>query len=168
VAEEIAETTGLDVEVMLGASGAPQTIALRAGKFGRPELRLAELWLQKGVAALLVRAIDRKSLVLFGLILVVCVLFLGNAAAAAVRERRSELAILACLGWPRWRIAALFLGEVCAIGLVAGIAGTMLARPLGAALGIAVRSAWLAVPVAVGLCLFAASGHRTAQLNGQV
>ena len=157
VAEEIAETTGLDVEVTLGASGAPQAIALPAGKFGRPELRLAELWLQKGVAALIVRAIDRKSLILFGLILVVCVLFLANAAAAAVRERRRELAVLACLGWPRHRIAALFLGEVCLVGLVAGVAGMLLARPLGAAMGIAVTSAWLAVPVAVGLCLLAAA-----------
>jgi len=159
VAEDIAAATGLDVEVMLGASGSPQTIELPAGRYGRPELRLHELWSKKGVAAAIVQAIDRKSAILFGLILVVCVLFVANAAAAAVRDRRRELAVLACLGWPRHRLAGLFLGEVLLLGGLAGVASAALARPLGAAIDVQVSAgrAWLALPVAVGLCLAAAS-----------
>src|SRR4030095_5194303 len=65
----------------------------------RPRLPLSEYWSKKGVAVAIVRAADRKSLVLLGLVLLVCVMFLANAVAAAVRDRRRELGILACLGW---------------------------------------------------------------------
>ena len=41
VAQRIAEATGLDVDITLGSSPAPQTVELPAGSFGRPELRLA-------------------------------------------------------------------------------------------------------------------------------
>jgi ABC-type antimicrobial peptide transport system permease subunit len=158
-AEDIATATGLDVEVMLGASGAPQTIDLGPGKFGRPQLTLAELWSKKGVAAAIVQAIDRKSVILFGLILVVCVLFLTNAAAAAVRDRRRELAILSCLGWSRRRLAGLIVGEVGVIGLLAGIMSALLARPIATAMhvGVSAGRAWLSVPVAIGLCTVAAA-----------
>ena len=91
------------------------------------------------------------------LVLVVCVLFLGNAVSAAVRDRRPELAVLACLGWPARRIGALILGEVGALGLAAGLLSVGLAFPLGAALDIDVdwRRALLAVPVALLLALVA-------------
>ena len=39
------------------------------------------------MASVITKAVDRKSVVLFVLVLVVCVLFLGNAVAAAVRDR---------------------------------------------------------------------------------
>ncbi|MEV6630553.1 FtsX-like permease family protein [Actinoplanes sp. NPDC051470] len=58
------------------------------------------------------QAADRKGLLLSGPVLVVCVLFLGNAVAAAVRDRRRELAVLAYLGWPAGRLAAAIMGEV--------------------------------------------------------
>jgi hypothetical protein len=158
VAEDIAEATGLDVEVMLGASGAPQTIDVPAGKFGRPELRLAENWAKKGVAAQIVQAVDRKSAVLFGLILVVCALFLTNAVGAAVADRRRDLAILACTGWSRWRLALLVLGEVAIVGIVAGGLAAALARPVAAMAGIGLPPgrAWLAIPVSILLCIVAA------------
>ncbi|MFI7487248.1 FtsX-like permease family protein [Micromonospora echinaurantiaca] len=157
IAEQINRATGLDVDITLGSSAAPQTVELPAGSFGRPELRLTENWSALGVASTIVRAVDRKSAVLFLLVLVVCVLFLGNAVSAAVRDRRPELAVLACLGWPARRIGALILGEVALLGLVAGLLSLGLAVPLGAALGIDVdwRRAALAVPVALLLALVA-------------
>jgi putative ABC transport system permease protein len=157
VAEAIAERTGLDVDILLGSSPAPQTVALAAGSYGRPALRIAEPWAKLNVAAHLIHAVDRKSAALFGLILTVCVLFLGNAVAAAVRDRRQELAVLACLGWPRWRIFAAVLGEVALIGLTAGLLSAGLAVPLGLAAGasVPIRQVLLAVPVAVGLSLIA-------------
>jgi hypothetical protein len=157
-AEDIAAATGLDVEVMLGASGAPQTIDLPAGKFGRPQLLLAENWAKKGVAAQIVQAVDRKSAVLFGLILVVCALFLTNAVGAGVADRRRDLAILACTGWSRWRLAGLVLGEVAIVGVVAGGLAAALAKPVAAVSGIGLPPgrAWLAIPVSMLLCVVAA------------
>ncbi len=159
IAEQINRRTGLDVDITLGSSPAPQTVTLPAGDFGRPELRLTENWSALGVASTITRAVDRKSAALFGLVLVVCVLFLGNAVSAAVRDRRPELAVLACLGWSGRRIAALVLGEVALLGLVAGLLAVGLAFPLGALLGVEVD--WLralaAVPVALLLALVAGS-----------
>ncbi|MEV4463333.1 FtsX-like permease family protein [Micromonospora echinofusca] len=157
VAERIAQATGLDVDITLGSSPAPQAVELPAGSFGRPALRLTEEWSALGVASVITKAVDRKSVALFVLVLVVCALFLGNAVAAAVRDRRSELAVLACLGWPARRIGALILGEVAALGLAAGLLALALAVPLGVTLGIDVgwRRALLAVPVALLLALVA-------------
>ena len=158
IAEKIAIETGLDVDITIGSSLAPQTVVLPAGQHGRPELRLDEGWSKKGVAVAIISAIDRKSVVLFGLILVVCVLFLSNAVLAAVRDRRRELAILACMGWSRGRLAALIVGEVTVVGLAGGAVSAALAVPLGTAVGVGVTAshALLAVPVALGLALLAA------------
>ncbi|GIJ58300.1 ABC transporter permease [Virgisporangium aurantiacum] len=156
-AEEIARRTGLDVDITLGSSPAPQTVELAAGAFGRPVLRVGEGWSSIGVASRIVRATDRKSLILFVLVLVVCALFLGNAVSAAVRDRRTELAVLSCLGWPARRIAASILGEVAVIGTVAGLAAVGLAAPLAALMDIRVTigQAVLAVPIALALALVA-------------
>ncbi|MFG2041981.1 FtsX-like permease family protein [Dactylosporangium sp. NPDC048998] len=155
VAERIAAATGLDVDITYGSSPQPQTVNISAGRFGRPELRLSELWTRKGVAAAIVSAVDRKSVVLFGLVLVVCALFLANAVAAGVRDRRTELATLTALGWPARRVFAAVLGEVAAIGLVAGAGTMLLAAPLGRLLAVGVPwgRALLAVPIALLLAL---------------
>ncbi|GAA2352333.1 hypothetical protein GCM10010170_043040 [Dactylosporangium salmoneum] len=157
VAERIAAETGLDVDITYGSSPAPQTVTIAAGKHGRPALRLSELWTRKGVAAAIVSAVDRKSVVLFALVLVVCALFLTNAVAAGVRDRRTELATLTALGWPARRVFAVVLGEVAAIGLVAGAGTMLLAAPLGALLDVRVPwgRALLAVPIALALSLLA-------------
>jgi putative ABC transport system permease protein len=156
VAERIA-ATGLDVDITLGSSLSPQTVELPAGKFGRPELTLTESWIRKGVASHVEQAVDRKSVVLFLLVLVVCALFVANAVTAAVRSRTAELAVLACLGWPGRRLAGAVLGEVGLLGLTAGLVSLALAKPLGAALGI--QTSWsralLALPVALALALLA-------------
>lgn len=158
VAEAIATATGLDVDITVGSSPAPQTVALPAGEFGRPDLLLSEQWSVKGVATQIVQAVDRKSLLMFGLILVMCVLFVTNGATAAVRERRREFAILACLGWPRSRIAGLVAIQVGTVALVAGCVSGALALPLARALGMALppMRAALAIPVAILVALSAA------------
>jgi hypothetical protein len=157
VAENIARTTGLDVDIVFGSSPAPQTVALDAGTYGRPALRLAEPWSKLNVATRLIQAVDRKSAGLFALILIVCVLFLGNAVAAAVRDRHRELAILACMGWPRRRLFGVVLGEVTLVGLAAGALSSLLAIPLGHAAGttVPIWQSLLAVPVALALALSA-------------
>jgi putative ABC transport system permease protein len=156
-AERIATRTGLDVDITAGASGAPTAIELPAGRFGRPALALTELWVRKGVAARVLTAVDRKSVVLFVLILVVCALFVTNAAGAAVRARRVELGVLASLGWSTSRLFGVILAEVGAVGLVAGVLGGFLALPLAALVGVgaSVTRALVAIPAATLLALLA-------------
>ncbi len=129
-AEQIQRETGLDVDITIGSSPTPQLIDLPAGDYGRPALTLQEGWVSKGVTVRLLDAIDTKSLALFGLVLLVCLLFLLNATIAAVRTRRAELGVLACLGWPARRIFALLLLELLVTGLVAGLIGTGIAAAL--------------------------------------
>jgi putative ABC transport system permease protein len=156
-AERIATRTGLEVDITAGASGAPIAVDLPAGRFGRPALALTEPWVRKGVATQVLSAIDRKSVVLFALILVVCALFVANATSAAVRARRSELGVLASLGWTTGRLFAVVLCEVAAIGLVAGVLGGLLALPLAALVGVdaSPARAALAVPAATALAVLA-------------
>lgn len=157
VAQQIAVRTHLDVDIMAGASPAPTTIDLPAGRFGQPALTLTEGWVKKGVATAILIAIDRNSLVLFALILIVCVLFVANSASAAIRGRRRELGILACLGWTRCRIFLAVLGELAAIGCTAGLLGAAVAIPLSSALGLhaSPQRAALAVPIALVVAVIA-------------
>ena len=153
VAQQIAQRTGLDVDVVAGSSPSPVTIDLPAGRFGQPPLTLSENWVKKGVAVAILNAVDKTSVVLFTLILVVCVLFVGNAATAAVRSRRRELGVLAAVGWRRSRLFATALGELAGIGLAAGLLAAAIAVPISAALGLDVSPtrALLAVPVAMAV-----------------
>lgn len=61
-------------------------------------------------------ALRQQSRELFALILVVCALFVTNAASAAVRARRDELGVLACLGWSTGRLFAVVLAEAPSSG----------------------------------------------------
>ncbi len=133
------------------------TVHYPAGNYGRPDLAVAEPWVQKGVASVLVRAADRKSVLLSVLVLAVCALAVLNANTAAIRARRTEFGILTCLGWGRRHLLQLMFIEIVGIGLAAGLAGSGLA--LGIALGLGLNIAWshtlLAVPSAVALALLA-------------
>jgi putative ABC transport system permease protein len=157
VAQQIAVRTGLQVDIVAGSSPEPTTIDLPAGRFGQPKLELTEGWVKKGVAVTILTAVDKKSVVLFTLILVVCVLFVANSATAAIRGRRRELGVLACMGWTRPRLFATVLGELAAIGLAAGVLGAAAALPLSAALHLHASPgrALLAVPIAVAVAVTA-------------
>jgi putative ABC transport system permease protein len=157
VAQLIAVRTHLTVDIVSGSSPAPTAVSLPAGAFGQPPLLLTEDWVKKGVAVAILAAVDKESVLLFTLILVVCALFVANSATAAVRSRRRELGVLACLGWTRPRIYAAVLGELALLGLGAGVAGGALSLPLAAALQLHVSlgRAILAVPAAVALAVAA-------------
>jgi putative ABC transport system permease protein len=157
VAQQIELRTGLDVDIVAGSSPSPTTIDLPAGKFGQPPLTLTEDWVKKGVAIAILTAIDKDSLVLFTLILMVCVLFVANSASAAIRGRRRELGVLACLGWTRPRLFTAVLGELAGIGLAAGLLGAAAALPLSSAVGLRASPgrAALAVPIGVAVAVIA-------------
>ncbi|MCW2986226.1 MAG: hypothetical protein JWR63_3796, partial [Conexibacter sp.] len=157
-AQRIAQATHLTVDIVDGASAAPQTLVLAQGRLGRPPLRLTETFTKKGVATAILRAVDRKSLVLFALILVVCALFAANAVTAAVRGRRTELAVLATLGWSARKLFAVVLLEAGAVGFAAGVLGGLVALAVGtlANVDVSLPRAAIAVPAAVILTLAAA------------
>jgi putative ABC transport system permease protein len=157
VAERIAAKTGLQVDVTAGASSTPVAVDLPASTLGRPAVTLRESWIKKGVATAILTAVDRKSLILFFLVLLVCALFCVNATSAAVRTRATELGILACVGWPARKLFLYLLTEVALIGVAAGVAGTLVALPVGALLGLPVSGAraLLAIPAAAALALLA-------------
>lgn len=154
----IGQRTGLAVDIVAGASGVPTTVVLPAGDHGRPQLRLLENWARKGVAYTVVDAIDRKSVLLFGLILTVCALLVGNAASAAVRTRRTELGVLSALGWGRGQLFGVVLVELAVVGLAAGVAGAVVAFPVAAALHVSTSLARAAVAVPAAVLLAALAG----------
>jgi putative ABC transport system permease protein len=155
VAQQIEQRTGLDVDVVAGSSPSPVTIDVPAGKFGQPPLTLSQNWVKEGVAVAILKAVDKTSVALYILILVVCGLFVGNAATAAVRGRRRELGVLAAVGWSRSRLFATVLGELAGIGLGAGLLAAAVAVPVSAALGLdaSPERALLAVPVAMAVAI---------------
>ena len=158
VAQQIAVRTGLDVNIVTGSSPAPTVITLAAGRYGQPALTLHEGWVKKGVAVAILTAIDKKSVLLFVLILVVCALFVANSATAAVRGRRQELGVLACLGWTRPRLFAVVLGELAVIGLTAGILGGLASLPIAALLHLHASPGRAALAVPAAVILAAAAG----------
>jgi len=155
VAQQIEQRTGLDVDVVAGSSPSPVTIDVPAGKFAQPPLTLSQNWVKEGVAVAILRAVDKTSVALYVLILVVCGLFVANAATAAVRGRRRELGVLAAVGWRRSRLFTTVLGELAAIGLGAGLLAAAGAVPISSALGLdaSPARALLAVPVAIAVAL---------------
>lgn len=157
VAQAIHQETGLTVDITAGSSPHPITIKLPQGRFGRPALLLREGWSKKGVTVSFLRALDRKDLALFALVLVICGFFLGNGALAAVRARRAEIGTLLTLGWTRRAIFRAVLAELALVGLVAGLFGSALAALLVSAfsLRLPLLQVLLVLPIAVLLALAA-------------
>jgi putative ABC transport system permease protein len=157
VAQAIHDETGLAVDITAGSSPHPLVVQLAAGKFGRPPLTLREGWVKKGVAVIILSALDRKSLALFVLVLVISALFLANGALAAVRTRRSEIGTLLSMGWTQRVIFRTVLGEVLLIGLMAGLVGAGIAAALVSVLDLRIGLArtLLVAPIAVVVSLLA-------------
>ncbi len=159
-AQRIHQETGLDVDIALGASATQVNLVNPAGKNGRPQLLLVQQWVKKGVATVILKALDRKSLAIFCLVLLVCALTVANAVIADVRARRTELGVLACLGWSPREIVALVLGEVVVVAGLAGCIGAGLSLVLGhlASTPVGVGRALLAIPAALVVALVAGLG----------
>lgn len=157
-AQRIEKATGLQVDIVDGSSAVPVNTTIPKGRYGRPAVTVAQPWIKRGIATMVVNAADRKSLLLAFLVLISCALAVGNATSAAVRTRSTELGVLACLGWHRNKLFALILAETCLGGLVAGIVGSMLAFALAPLMGVHLHAAYvlLALPAALVLTASAA------------
>lgn len=157
VALGIHRSTGLDVDVTMGSSPAPQTVHLPAGQYGRPALTVEEYWVKKGVAVTILEAVDRKSAALLGLMGLVCALFVANGATAAMRARRPQFGVLACLGWSSGRLFGAAVAELVALGVVGGLVGLGAAVLAADALDVALLPAVVAwvIPGTVALSALA-------------
>lgn len=158
-AQRISQATGLDVDITVGSSPSQRTVNLPAGRFGRPELLLSQPWVKKGVAITILTALDKKSLILFVLVLLVCALSVANTSVASVRARRGELGVLACLGWRRKHLFTTVLSELAVVAIAAGIIAAGMSVAIGAAIGTPISwpRAALALPAAVAVALLAGS-----------
>lgn len=164
VAEEIAESTGLAVDITLGSSPGPRRVEVAPGTRGRPELTITEVWVAKGVAVELVRGIDRLSVLLSLVVLVAAALVVLDAVYASVRARRREIGILLSLGWSPWHVGGRVLLPLLLAALVAGSAAAGAALVLRGLLDLDrdVLGALTAVPAAVAIAVLAAIGPAVA------
>jgi putative ABC transport system permease protein len=157
VAQTIIARTGLAVDVTIGSSPHDLSVALPAGTYGRPAQVVREGWVQKGAAIAVLRHLDRKSLLLFVLILVVCTFFLINGATASVRSRRSEIGVLRTFGWTRRQVFSAIVLELISVGAIAGVAGAVLSAGLARTfdLQLSARQVLLVIPAAAALAALA-------------
>ena len=160
VAEAIATTTGLEVDITLGSSPGRQTVEIPAGEHGRPAVSVAEWWVTKGVAVTLIEAGDRKSVLLSWLSLLTTALVVANAVLASVRARRRDIGTALALGWSRGQVFVHVLVPVLLTALAAGLAGAVAALAVRAWLGLPPSPAEvaIAIPAALLVALVAASG----------
>jgi putative ABC transport system permease protein len=95
---------------------------------------------------------------LAGAALVAAALAVASMMLATVLERRVEIGLFKSLGASDARVAAVFLLEACAVGLLGGVAGyfagTLMARHLAEAVfGLPASVHWVIFPPAVALAL---------------
>jgi ABC-type antimicrobial peptide transport system permease subunit len=155
VATAIRNATGLTVVVTAGSSVSDIEVADALAGAAPHHVELDQEWVELGVAVRILNSIDRVSLLLLVIVLLVCSLFVANAVTAEVATRSAELAVLSCVGWRRRSIFLATLGEVTVTGAMAGAAGVGVALALQAVLHLPVSAArsLLVMPVSVLLAL---------------
>lgn len=79
-----------------------------------------------GAFSAVLKAIDIVSIVILSIMMLV----LGNTIAMGVRERTNEYGVLRALGFSRYRLAGIVVGESVTAGVVGGVLGVALAFPL--------------------------------------
>ncbi len=92
-----------------------------------PDLRV-QVWSERAELYDKVRSqYDRIFAVMGVIILVMVFLAIANTIALSIFQRRAEIATLAALGTTPWRVYRLFVIEACLVGLLACVAGMLLA-----------------------------------------
>lgn len=146
IAQQIVEETGLHVDIMVGSS--PEPVLVHIPGYGEvPELGyVEELWIKKGVSTLVTQGINRADSLLFGLMLLVSLLFLFNANYVSVLGRMPEFGVMLALGWRRASLFTMILGEGALLGLLSSALGTVAAWGLVQNFGLPIslnRILWL-------------------------
>ena len=155
IAAEIVARTGLQVDVVAGSSPRRVLVHIPGYEDVPPLGYVEEQWIQKGVNLTVGRQVKRGNLLLFGVMLVACSLYILNTALMSVLGRRREMALQKALGWRSSTIFCSLLVEAALVGLVAGVLGLLLAVGVAAFLGLRLPlvNVVLILPVGLGLCL---------------
>ena len=145
-----------DAQGLLGAGGG---VGGDDGGGGQPQgdLHIVEYWTRLGVVLDIVEQVDRKSVLLFGLILASGSLTIAAVAAAAAAAQRKDLGTLSAIGYRPGRLWAFLMAQQGLLGTVAGMLGALLAWPIGRWMGINIDGgrALLAIPIATAVTLLA-------------
>jgi putative ABC transport system permease protein len=145
IATEIADKTGLQVDVVKGSSPLPVTVDLPPGAFGRPGLSVTEGWSRKGVVLSFREAARSQDIAVVSIVLLCGFLFIAETGVIAVERRRRQLRILRALGWSRMSIATLAELEIVCVGIIAALASLALTVVLSLMTDLAVNPAVLVI-----------------------
>jgi putative ABC transport system permease protein len=168
-AAAIQDRTGLQVDIVKGASTRTISVDLPRGRFGRPALTVEEQWSAKGVALTFFQAVQDQDRALLALLLIDACLLVGQASYLAIHQRRSQLAVLRAHGWSPLQLACLVELETLIIGLAAGLTALLVALPILHLLQIPIVAATWAPPLGVGIAgLAALPAARTASRGSAV
>jgi ABC-type antimicrobial peptide transport system permease subunit len=135
VAASIVDSTGLQVDVVKGASPRPIDVDLPGGLFGRPPLTVQEGWSKKNVVVAFREAARTQDLAVAAVTLGSTAFLLIEAAAISIELRRREFDVLRAIGWSRKSIARLVEAEVILVGTVAGLLALVSTALIAAAIG---------------------------------
>jgi cell division protein FtsX len=135
IAVQIARSTGLTVDVMVGSS--PTRILVRVPGVGYVE----EQWIQKGVNLAYRQGIQTGNWLLLATLLVAGSLFTLDLVWAEVVARRRIIALQKALGWRSRTIFAQVVGQIAVLGCGAAVAGIL------AALALTNLSGWQPLPL---------------------
>lgn len=161
VAEQIAQRTGLSVDIMTGASVSHQRILLQGEGEEGDMLVVDELWAKKGVLTTISHALDHKTLLLATLIVISALFTVAIGISAFLRSHATDFRTLTTLGWARTHLTRFQLAIIVLVagsaGVVAGLLSLVLAQVFG--LTLPLWQAALALPMALLVTLLAASPH---------
>lgn len=147
VASEIQRRTGLEVDIMVGAS--PQRLLVRLPGLGYVE----EYWVRKNINTEIGTAINRFAAALLTVVGVVGTLFTLNTTLITALGRQRDLGLLQALGWRRRTMFWHLLREVLLAGMLGGSAGVGLALGIAAAVQLPVSWSIALLTLAIGLGL---------------
>lgn len=156
VARKIFQVTGLYVDIMVGSS--PRSVLIHLPDYeGSTGIGyVEESWVQKGVSISIFRGFHRADLIFFAVSLFVLVIFVAESSQLAVLSRRSEIGLLAALGWRHRNIAQLFLQESIILAFTAGTFALTLSLAIGELIGLESRKwALYSLPICVAAYLVA-------------
>ncbi len=127
VAAEIVRRTGLHVDVVAGASVRPVQVHLPGDGERFPDLVVEEPWLQKGVHLTIRRTVQRGNRQLFGVMLVLALVYTFNTGTIWIMQDMWKWALVRALGWREGTVYVRLVLRAVGVGLVAGLAGAALA-----------------------------------------
>jgi putative ABC transport system permease protein len=155
VAQEIVRATGLNVQVVMGATATTRVIDLPAGLHGRPPLRVAELWYGSDIRTSVWTGLGAESIALSEMELLAGEVVIAWGTWRLMRARRGELATLRALGWRRRQLGRQLVVEFSPTAVVAIAAAVLAGYAIGAALAGRPDWAWLllSIPAVIGMIL---------------